>query len=170
MIERRIAGVKEVLVFDFASIPILTRSYASAMRLAMHCNVDTPPHGRWIKQAPDDCAGAIELARQRRIKEALAINSAATGRSSALSRANVTRQLRHVPVRYPGSPSTQSRSRRVPAPGEANGRTRMDGCAGPRTHARRLSGASSRLLPRTAPPCLINKARPPTAWIWFCRL
>ena len=76
MIERRIAEVNEVLVFDFASIPILTRNYASAMRLAMHCNVDNPQHGHWIKQAPDDCAGAIELARQRRIKEALAVNSA----------------------------------------------------------------------------------------------
>ncbi len=72
MIERKVADVDEVLVFDFASIPIFTRSYASAMRLAMHCNVDNPPHGRWIKQAPDDCAGAIELARQRRIKEAFA--------------------------------------------------------------------------------------------------
>ena len=28
----------------------------------------------------------------------------------------------------------------------------------------------SRVLPRTAPPCLINKSRLPTAWIWFCRL
>ena len=46
-------------------------SYKSAMRLAMYCNVDNPPHGlRWIKLAPGDCEGAIEFARQRRIDEA----------------------------------------------------------------------------------------------------
>ena len=71
------ADVNETLVFGFGSTPILTRDYASAIRLATYCNDNDPPHGlRWIKRAPDDCSGAIELARQRRINEALAINSA----------------------------------------------------------------------------------------------
>ena len=70
-IERRVADVDEVLVCSFGSTPIFTRSYQSAMRLAMHCNVDDPPHGlRWVKEAPDDCSGAIEFARRRRIGEA----------------------------------------------------------------------------------------------------
>ena len=70
-IERRVADVWEVLVCDFGSTPIFTRSYQSAIRVAMHCNGTNSPHGlRWIKQAPDDCSGAIEFARKRRIDEA----------------------------------------------------------------------------------------------------
>ena len=46
--------------------------------------------------------------------------------------------------------------------GEADGRARVDGCAGPRAHARRLFGASARVLPPTAPRCLTSKARPPS--------
>ena len=71
VIERRVGDVDQALVCSFASTPILTPSYQSAMCLAMHCNVDDPPHGlRSIKQAPDDCSSAIEFARQRRIDEA----------------------------------------------------------------------------------------------------
>jgi hypothetical protein len=71
LIERRMADVDQVLVCNFGSTPIIAPSYTSAMCLALHCNVDNPPHGlRWIKQAPDDCSGAIEFARQRRIDEA----------------------------------------------------------------------------------------------------
>ena len=72
VIERRVADVDEVLVFNFGSTPIFTRGYQSAMRLAMYCNGNNPPHGlRWIKETPDDCPGAIEFARKRRIDEAL---------------------------------------------------------------------------------------------------
>ena len=72
VIERRVADVDEVLVLSFGSTPIFTRSYQSAMRLARHCNGNNPPHGlRWIKETPDDCPGAIEFARKRRIDEAL---------------------------------------------------------------------------------------------------
>jgi len=52
VIQRRVADFDEVLVFNFGSTPIFTRSYQSAMRLAMYCNGNNPPHGlRWIKQA-----------------------------------------------------------------------------------------------------------------------
>ena len=43
---------------------------------------------------------------------------------------------------------------------EANGRAWVDGCAGPRAHARWISGAGARVLPPAAPPRLINKSRP----------
>ena len=36
----------------------------------------------------------------------------------------------------------------MPPSCEANGRTRLDCCTGPRAHTRRVSGASSRVLPR----------------------
>ena len=52
VIQRRVADFDEVLVFNFGSTPIFTRSYQSAMRVAMYCNGNNPPHGlRWIKQA-----------------------------------------------------------------------------------------------------------------------
>ena len=55
--------VRQALVCNFGSTPIIAPSYTSAMCLALHCNVDNPPHGlRWIKQAPDDCSSAIEFA------------------------------------------------------------------------------------------------------------
>ena len=44
----------------------------------------------------------------------------------------------------------------MPPSREANGRARVDGCVGPRAHARRLSGASARVLPGTVPPYMIN--------------
>jgi hypothetical protein len=76
-IQRRVAGVREVLVFNFGSTPIFTRGYASAMRLAMHCNVDNPPHGlRWIKEAADDCEAAIKFARKRKLCEVLCVAEA----------------------------------------------------------------------------------------------
>ena len=65
------ADVDQVLVCCFGSTPIFTRSYTSAICLAVNCNVDNPPQGlRWIKQAPDDCQAAIEFARRRQIDEA----------------------------------------------------------------------------------------------------
>lgn len=76
LIERRVADVDQILVCRFGSTPIVTTSYASAMRLAMHCNIDNPPHGlRWIKQAPDDCEGAIEFAYEREVNETCGANS-----------------------------------------------------------------------------------------------
>ena len=45
----------------------------------------------------------------------------------------------------------------MPPSREANGRTRVDGCSGAWAHARWISGASARVLPRTAPSCMINK-------------
>lgn len=73
MIERRVADVDQVLVCCFGSTPIFTRSYTSAICLAVYCNINNPPHGLlWIKQAPDDCSDAIEFAYQRLRNEALA--------------------------------------------------------------------------------------------------
>jgi hypothetical protein len=80
VIERRVADVDQILVCSFGSTPIFTRSYTSAMCLAMHCNVDNPPNGlRWIKQAPDDCSGAIEFAYERLRNEALADSAEVAG-------------------------------------------------------------------------------------------
>ena len=62
--------VDDVLVFGFGWTPIFTRSYHSAMRLAMHCHVDWPPCGlSWIKGMPTDPKPAIEIARQRHVRE-----------------------------------------------------------------------------------------------------
>jgi hypothetical protein len=73
---RRSEDVDEILVHVFGSTPIFTRSYQSAMRLAMHCHVNDPFHGlRWIKAIPINRDVAIEIARQRQIDEA----PAATG-------------------------------------------------------------------------------------------
>jgi hypothetical protein len=67
----------EVLVFKFGSTPVLTRSYASAMHLAMHCHVNDPPSDlHWIKTIPANCEAAIEFARKRRIDEAIGANNA----------------------------------------------------------------------------------------------
>ena len=71
VIERKVADVDEVLALRFGSTPIFTRSYQSAMRLAMHCHVNGPPSDlHWIEVIPDDCLGAI--ARKLRIDEAIA--------------------------------------------------------------------------------------------------
>jgi hypothetical protein len=76
VIERRIADIDQVLVCSFGSTLILTPSHISAIRLAQHCNVKNPPHGlRWINQAPDDCAAAIELAQRRHVDELFGANS-----------------------------------------------------------------------------------------------
>ena len=62
--------VDDVLVFGFGWTPIFTRSYQSAMRLAMHCHVNWPPGGlSWIKGMPTDPKPAIEIARQRHVQE-----------------------------------------------------------------------------------------------------
>lgn len=67
----------EVLVHMFGSTPIFTRSYRSAMRLAMHCHANGPPSElRWIKAIPTNCEAAIEFARKRRNDEALDANNA----------------------------------------------------------------------------------------------
>jgi len=48
----------EVLVFQFASIPIFTRSYQSAMRLAVHCHTNGPRPG---------CVGLKQRPKTRRL-------------------------------------------------------------------------------------------------------
>ncbi len=68
---RRYEDEDEVLVFQFASVPIFTRSYQSAMQLAMHCHTNGPPSGLlWIKTTPDNKEALIELARRRQTYEA----------------------------------------------------------------------------------------------------
>ena len=77
VIERMVADVDEVLVHMFGSTPIFTRSYQAAMRLAMYCHANGPPSDlRWIKTVPNNKQTAIELARKRRIDQALGANSA----------------------------------------------------------------------------------------------
>ena len=62
----------EVLVHEFGSTPIFTRSYQSAMRLATHCHENGPPAGlRWIAACPKDYQVAVEIARKRSIDEAV---------------------------------------------------------------------------------------------------
>jgi hypothetical protein len=89
IIERWVERRQEVLVWSFGSTPILTPSYISAMCLAMHCDVDNPPRGlRWIKQAPDDCEGAIEFALERNVAEIF--GECKPGKSSAQGRVTAT--------------------------------------------------------------------------------
>jgi hypothetical protein len=67
----------EVLVHECGSTPIFTRSYQSAMRLAMYCHANGPPAGlRWIAAAPKDYQVAVEIARKRSIDEAVACRNA----------------------------------------------------------------------------------------------
>ena len=74
---RRHVDDTEVLVHLFGSTPIFTRSYQSAMRLAMHCHVNGPPlELRWIKTITNNTQAAIEFARKRRNDEALGANNA----------------------------------------------------------------------------------------------
>ena len=73
---RRYENADEVLVCQFGSTPIFTRSYQSAMYLAEYCQVNGPPHGLgWIAACPDDKDGAIEFARQRREGEAASVTA-----------------------------------------------------------------------------------------------
>lgn len=63
--------VDQVLGHIFGGTPIFTRSYQSAMCLAMHCHIKEPPPGlRWIK-APqrNEVKGVTEFARMRRFDE-----------------------------------------------------------------------------------------------------
>ena len=54
----------DILVFEFGSTPMLTRSEAAAMRLAMHCHLNGPPTGlRWNNPSPQDLAGALQTAK-----------------------------------------------------------------------------------------------------------
>jgi hypothetical protein len=69
----------QVLVFVFGSTPILTRGPQSAMWLAMHCYANGPPSGlRWITACPRNYPAIVELARERRMLEALAQGNAVT--------------------------------------------------------------------------------------------
>ena len=72
----------EILVHEFGSTPIFTRSCESAMRLALYCRENRPPSGlRWIKVCPTNRDAAIELARRRRVNETLgAIGAQLEGR------------------------------------------------------------------------------------------
>ena len=77
---RRHVDDDEVLVHVFGSTPIFTRSYQSAMRLAMHCHKKGPPNGlRWIQTTPDDREGAIEMARKRKFYEVFCATGAQLG-------------------------------------------------------------------------------------------
>ena len=60
--------VDEVLGHIFGGTPLFTRSYQSAMCLAMHCHTKEPPPGlRWIKAPPrDDVNSVTEFAEHRR--------------------------------------------------------------------------------------------------------
>ena len=67
----------ELLVHEFGSTPIFTRSYQSAMRLATHCHENGPPAGlRWISASPKDYQVAVEIARKHSIDEAVACRNA----------------------------------------------------------------------------------------------
>jgi hypothetical protein len=62
----------QVLVFRFGHTPIVTHDYSEAMHLAKRC-ISHPPSGLcWIPPWPPDRHLAIERARERRIREALA--------------------------------------------------------------------------------------------------
>src|SRR5262249_55529972 len=62
----------EVLVHQFGLTPIFTRGYQSAMRLAMYCHANGPPdYLRWVSACPSDYQDAVEIARKRRVDEAL---------------------------------------------------------------------------------------------------
>jgi hypothetical protein len=63
--------VDEVLGHIFGGTLIFTRSYQSAMCLAMHCHTKEPPPGlRWIKAPPEnEVKGVTEFARMRRFDE-----------------------------------------------------------------------------------------------------
>jgi hypothetical protein len=62
--------VDEVLGHIFGGTPLFTRSYQSAMCLAMHCHTKEPPPGlRWIKGPQNDVKGVSEFAKMRRFDE-----------------------------------------------------------------------------------------------------
>jgi hypothetical protein len=51
---RRHGDADEILVHEFGSTPIFTRSCPAAMRLAMHCHLKAPPAGLcWTPACPD---------------------------------------------------------------------------------------------------------------------
>jgi hypothetical protein len=69
---RRWDNSDEMLVHEFGSTPIFTRSRQAAMRLATYCHENGPPDGlRWISACPKDGKDAVEFARERNIIEAL---------------------------------------------------------------------------------------------------
>jgi hypothetical protein len=62
--------VDEVLGHIFGGTPIFTRSYQSAMCLAMHCHTKEPPPGlRWIKAPQNDVKGVTEFAKMHRFDQ-----------------------------------------------------------------------------------------------------
>ena len=62
--------VDEVLGHIFGGTPIFTRSYQSAMCLAMHCHTKEPPPGlRWIKGPQNEVKGVTEFARMHRFDQ-----------------------------------------------------------------------------------------------------
>jgi hypothetical protein len=51
---RRHGDADDILVHEFGSTPIFTRSCPAAMRLAMHCHLKGPPAGlHWTAACPD---------------------------------------------------------------------------------------------------------------------
>lgn len=76
----------EVLVFPFASTPIVARTYQPVIRVAQHCRWNEPqPFGyKWVTIRPVDCEGVMNFANERRIREmAYARTDAAGQRQSA---------------------------------------------------------------------------------------
>jgi hypothetical protein len=68
--KRTHGNADEVLVHEFGSTPIFTRSYQAAMRLAMYCHENGPPVGlRWISACPENIQKLLD---ERRGNEVLA--------------------------------------------------------------------------------------------------
>jgi hypothetical protein len=64
--KRTHGNADEVLVHQFASTPIFTRSYQAAMRLAMHCHENGPPAGLgWISAISENIQELIDATPRR---------------------------------------------------------------------------------------------------------
>jgi len=75
-IERWFGDFHEMLVLDFGSTLIFTRSSASAKRLAEYCKENPPAGLRWVRETPNDRFGSIALARLRRLVESAGLDIA----------------------------------------------------------------------------------------------
>ena len=66
--KRTHGNADEVLVHEFGSTPIFTRSYQAAMRLAIHCHKNGPPAGlRWISACPENIEDLLDEHRIDRV-------------------------------------------------------------------------------------------------------
>jgi hypothetical protein len=74
---RQCSNSDETVVYPFGSTPIFTRCSQSAIQLAQYSHENGPPAGlRWISACPKRCQDAIEMARERRLDEALVCRNA----------------------------------------------------------------------------------------------